>query len=302
MNDLDERIFAALRAQADTVREADLPELDLRRRHPVRWIAPLLAAAAVLIVVVTIAVAGGPSDAGRSVPPIGPEPTNTAGPTEPQTELYCVFDDEGCPAGGTAQFVQLWPFASYEQAKQWETVDGPAGHSPWHTDVKATALFFVQNYLGFHDIDTVTSLSIDDWPYARVGVGYVQGGAEHTAAVVQLVRYSPERGDTAAGWEVVGASSDGFWLDTPSDGNLVSSPMTVLGRITGVDDNITLAVRTLGGSYHRADPVPAGGRRSPWSATVTFTERGHMTVVASTGGHTKQHERFAVVGVVSAGS
>lgn len=297
MNDVDELLRSALRARADEVQDRDLRPLVLRRHRPAwRWAGPALAAAAVLIVVVTVALVRSPATH-RSVTPAGPQPTATDSRTVPGQEVYCVFDDEGCPGSNTPQFIQLWPFASYTEAHRWETVDGPAGHSPWHSDAAATALFFVQNYLGFHDITKVTNISIDDWPYARVAVGY----GTHTAATIELVRYSPERGNVQAGWEVVGATSTDFWLDTPKTGNLVSSPMMVLGRITGVDESVSVAVRGPTGGEQHAAPVPAGGNHAPWSATVRFTVKGPLMVVASTGGHVTTHERFCVVGVVSAG-
>src|SRR3954447_26765268 len=107
MNDIDDRIRAALHAAVDKVHENDLrpaqpPRTSTRRRHSqIRWAAPLLAAAAVLVVAAAVALSGSPS-ATRSTPPIAPRPSvteapTTEAPTTPAPHLNCVFADEGCP-------------------------------------------------------------------------------------------------------------------------------------------------------------------------------------------------------------
>ena len=193
----------------------------------------------------------------------------------------------------------LWPFPNYAQARQWETVDGPAGHQPWHADASSTALSFVNGYLGFSDIDVVTSTSADT-NEAHIGVGYADpNGKKHTAAVLHLVRYSQTLGNTHAGWEVVGSDDTDFSLEQPAYGSQVSSPMTVGGHITGVDENIVVDVKDASGSVLTGTPagVPAGGQNSPWHASVSFDGSGVLTIVAFTGGHLQQHERFAIQGV-----
>lgn len=282
MNDLDDRIRAALHAAVDGLREQDLrpadPPLELdRARRPIRWVAPLLAAAAVVVAAaVTVAITSSPT-ASHTQQPVGPGPSPA-----PRPALA------GEP---------LWPFASLAEADHWKNVDAPAGHSPWHADAKATALFFVNGYLRFHDITEVTSVEVRG-ARADIGVGYdLPGGAPHTASVIHLVLF----GDDSGPWEVVGASVEGFSIDTPGDGDQVVFPMSVGGRITGADESITVAVRTLAGGVDKLDPVPAGGDDAPWSRTVPFGGRGVLTIVASTGGHLTAHERFAVVGAVSRG-
>ena len=111
------------------------------------------------------------------------------------------------------------------------------------------------------------------------------------------MRYETTTGDTAAGWEVVGSDDTTFSIEQPAYRSAVSSPMTVGGHITGVDENITVAVHTLAGTVDRVAAVPAGGTNSPWSVTVPFTGHGVLTVVAATGGHLIQHERFTIQGV-----
>jgi hypothetical protein len=182
----------------------------------------------------------------------------------------------------------LWPFATLAEADHWKNVEAPNGHSPWHNDAKATALFFVTGYLQFHDITKVTSVDVSG-AEADIGVGYdLPSGAEHTASVIHLLRF----GDDSGPWEVVRAIADGFALTTVAFGD--NPPTMVGGRITGVDESVSAAIRTLDGAFDQGGPVPAGGEDAEWSLNVPSTVRGTATVVAWTGGHLTAHERFAV--------
>ncbi|MDT4916020.1 MAG: hypothetical protein QOH89_720 [Pseudonocardiales bacterium] len=293
MNSVDDRIRAALHAAVDGLQEQDLRPADpptgfADRRRPVRWIAPLLAAAAVVVAAaVTVAITSSPSAHGP-----GPAGNPSSGRSAPSSGS--VTSTPAPPLGGDEP---LWPFATLGEADHWKNVDAANGHSPWHADAKATALFFAQNYLQFHDITKVTSTDIRG-ARADIGVGYdLPSGAPHTASVIHLVLF----GDDSGPWEVTGASAEGFSITQPAYGKRVSSPMTVAGRITGSDESITVAVRTIDGSVDTLDPLPAGGDNAPWSRTVAFSEHGVLTMVASTGGHLTAHERFAVVGVEADG-
>jgi hypothetical protein len=337
---IEDRLRAAFEAKAGRVTVAALdpgnqaPDSDGDAPHRVgslrraRWVAPLLSAAAVIgVAVATAAIVytpsahhvtpGGPTNSVPPTPSHTATPTGTAStstptsaPNSPSPEVSssgpggtCFFAEFNCrvPAGHL-WYEQLWPFENYAQARQWETVDGPAGHQPWHADASSTALSFVNGYLGFSDIDLVTSTNADI-NEAHIGVGYADpNGKKHTAAVLHLVRYSSTLGNTRAGWEVVGSDDTDFSLEQPAYGSQVSSPMTVGGHITGVDENIVLDVKDGSGSVLTGTPpgVPAGGQNSAWHATVSFHGSGVLTIVAFTGGHLQQHERFAVQGVHTA--
>jgi hypothetical protein len=131
-----------------------------------------------------------------------------------------------------------------------------------------------------------------------VGFRSEEGSRLLTAAVIHLVRYGTD-GD--APWEVVGTDDTTLTLTTPAYGGRVSSPMRVGGRITGVDESIRVQVRRPGAGRPLGESccVPAGGSDRQWSATVAFRAAPGqtMTVVASTGGHVAEVERFAVTGV-----
>jgi len=105
-----------------------------------------------------------------------------------------------------------------------------------------------------------------------------------------------------SGWEVVGTDDTTFSLERPAYGTAVSTPLIAGGHITGVDENIRVWIRS--GDEPAPAPatvlatVPAGGDRAPWSTVpMSFAQTGVLTVVASTGGHLQQVERFAVMGV-----
>jgi hypothetical protein len=269
----------------------------------------LTAAAVAAAIVTTFALTSSPSASPKQQQPGGggptPIPSNQVSASEsasvgaspsPQGGSTVAAPPPAVPGGGEP----LWPFADTAQAAQWEFVDGPNGHSPWHADAKATALSFAIGYLQFDDITDVTSSAIGPMQ-ADIGVGYntPTAGGMHTASVIHLVRY----GDANAPWEVVGAAATDLSITQPTDGDQVTSPMPVAGRITGVDESIAVAVRTIDGSVDKIDPIPAGGDNAPWSVTVPFTAPpigpAVLTIVASTGGHLTAHERFVVVGAVT---
>lgn len=310
MNNLDERISAALHAAVDGLGEQDLrpaapPVEEGRRRQTIRWVAPLLTAAAVAAAITTtFALTSSPTASHNQQRPgaVSPSPV----PTAPVSGTLSIATSAAptvsvpppaLPAGDEP----LWPFANAGEAAQWENVDGPNGHSPWHAGAKATALFFATGYLQFNDITEVTASDVRTMQ-ADVSVGYdMPSGDKHTASEIHLVRY----GDENAPWEVVGATATGFSITDPASGTegSLAGPVHVAGRITGVDENVTAAVRSIDGAVNGSDPIPAGGDNASWVTIVPDSDLQHgvLSIIAWTGGHLTAHERFAVVGVVNAG-
>lgn len=206
------------------------------------------------------------------------------------------------PSGSlvAGRYQPLWPFSDDEQVRDWQASYREGGHQPWHLDPERTALAFTQGYLGFTGIDRTVSRTVTG-VHARVAVGMRgEGGARPAiAAVVHLARFGTGKD---APWEVVGTDDSTFSLTSPRYGGLVSSPVRAGGRITGVDESIRVQVRRIGDGAPLGERccVSAGGDGSPWSAApVTFhAEPGQtLTIVASTGGHVAEVERFAVTGV-----
>jgi Immunoglobulin-like domain of bacterial spore germination len=201
-------------------------------------------------------------------------------------------------AGAEFRYPPLWPFSSQAEVDAWRQQHEAQGSQPWHLDAEATALAFTTGYLGFGEIDQVVARDVRDRE-AWVSVGYDPGsGGLSTAAVVHLVRFGP--GDDAP-WEVVGTRDTDLTLDTPAYGSGVSTPVTVGGRITGVDESLRVQVRQASSETPIGEEccLPAGGDDTPWRATVSFSGATSpaLTIVVSTGGHVQGVERFAITAV-----
>jgi hypothetical protein len=201
------------------------------------------------------------------------------------------------PSAGLGPHLPLFPFSNIRQVASWQDSYRSGGHQPWHLDPAQSALAFAA-WLGFVQIDTVIATHADATG-AHVSIGFHTGGpgnATSTSAVVHLVRWG-----TGADipWEVVGTDDTTFTLNAPAYGTSVTSPITVGGRISGVDENIKVQVRTSSAVAGSFCCVPAGGTSSPWSATVSVsaTTGTVLTIAAQTGGHVAAVERFTVTGV-----
>ncbi len=68
----------------------------------------------------------------------------------------------------------LWPFRTYAEAEDWRAA-AAEGHQPWHADAEETAALFTTSFLGFTEIDEITSTDVraDE---AWIGVGYRERG------------------------------------------------------------------------------------------------------------------------------
>ncbi|HEX9546509.1 MAG TPA: hypothetical protein VF942_04180 [Acidimicrobiales bacterium] len=201
---------------------------------------------------------------------------------------------------GIAPYQPLWPFRTLAEAQAWEASNRSGGHQPWHLDAGQTSLSFTSGYLGYSEINTVIAQKVDG-KGAHVSVGFLNpNGQPSTAAVIHLVRFGT---DPDAPWEVVGTDdTPAFALTAPPYGSSASSPLTVGGTITGVDENIVVQVLGLSasGPLGTSAGVPAGGTVTPWRTTVSFSTASDpvLTVAAATGGHLQRIERFTVTAVV----
>ncbi|HVD89175.1 MAG TPA: hypothetical protein VNB91_09810 [Jatrophihabitantaceae bacterium] len=338
--DIEDRLRAAYAARADTVTESslrvaeppsdeiqpigDVIDISTARR---RWITPALAAAAVAALAIGTSIAltvrsdhhhappaVTPSTIAPTLPspvpspsvphqspttgaPTSPAPTSPAPTASATTSATLPAPPAPAPAYEFG-YQPLWPFANLASARAWQAAHRSTGVQPWHADPSQTALSFTQGYLGLTEINLVTSTRVTS-EGAYVGVGYRDpNGAAHTSAVLFLVRFGP---DADSPWEVVGSDDTTFSLEQPAYGSQVQSPMLVGGHITGVDENIRVAVRSLGSS----SPVggsccqPAGGNGTAWAMSVPFSAPAGtvLTIVATTGGHLQTVERFAIMGV-----
>jgi hypothetical protein len=318
LDTLDDQIRNALRARANLLTEADLSPSAAPRSDELvtegsagprwRWGMPVLVAAAVaaLAIGTTVVVRSVSADhvgpAGSTGAAPATTPANTIGtPESPPapSRTVPVIPPSGsvgsvpAPPAYSFGYQPLWPFATLADAEAWRT--GAGGSQPWHEAANQTALSFTRGYLGFTEVDRVTSV-VAQPREAHIGVGYLDpNGKPRTAAVLHLLRFGSS---ARSPWEVVGSDDTTFSLELPAYGSAVRSPMTIGGHITGVDENIHVWVRSLS----TAAPVgercclPAGGENSPWQQAIPFTGSGVLTIVASTGGHLQQVERFAIQG------
>ncbi|MBF8187038.1 hypothetical protein ITP53_15090 [Nonomuraea sp. K274] len=225
-----------------------------------------------------------------------------AGPTTAPPPSSATPDPAATPGSREAlvagRYQPLWPFATQAEAAAWQRAHRENGDDAWHLDPGRTALAFTRDHLGFTEIDRAVK-TVRDGRHARVHVGFHGQEGTLVAAVVHLVRYGA---GTDAPWEVVGTDDTSFSLTKPGYGKAVAgSPLTVGGRLSGVDENIKIQVRRPGAAAPLGERccVPGGGEDSPWSAEVTFAAPADttLTIVASTGGHVADVERFTVTGV-----
>jgi hypothetical protein len=195
-------------------------------------------------------------------------------------------------------YLPLYPFSDSSQVVQWQEVYRAQGSQPWHMSAEDTALSFAQS-LGYAEIDRVTSAVIrgDD---AEVGVGWVAPEETPNPITVGIVHLKRFGTGPDAPWEVVGTKDKTLTLTTPKYRSTVTSPVTVGGRITGVDESMVVTVHDRQrGIIARSGPVHGGGQDHPWSTRISFTgSPGQVLVIAVyTGGHLREVEQFAVTGV-----
>ncbi len=274
-----------------------------RRRPTGRWVA-VAAAVAVAVTAGGVLIAVG---ADRSAPTTGADPTVTVpapgpagsgGPVAAAPEGTVGSRVPDSPPAATTQW--LWPFADPAGVADWQRAYRQGGQSavaPRRRDDSARLRRLPR--LRRHRPGRAVHSGRSD---AYVAIGFaLPDGSLHTAADVHLVRLGT---GVDAPWEVVGTRDTTLTLDRPGYGSTVASPMTVGGRITGVDEQVVVTLHAQSGDL-QATPaaVPAGGVRTPWSVPVRFSSGpGHtVTVAAATGGHIAAVERFAVTGVRTGG-
>lgn len=209
-----------------------------RRKWTIVAVAVTVVLAIVAGVVTAIIVRSGDDD-GRSGPTASPTPSASSSPSSsPSPSPTATATPDGTatpsvpPITPRFAFQPLWPFAGPADAAVWQQRYRSGGHQPWHLDPALTALSFTQGYLGYRDVDQVVSIRIlgtEAW----IGVGNSpQPGPTSTAALLHLARIGS---GSDAPWEVVGTRDTTLSLTTPTYGAKVRSPVTVGGRVTGVD-------------------------------------------------------------------
>ncbi|TDO29648.1 hypothetical protein EV643_14612 [Kribbella sp. VKM Ac-2527] len=293
------------------------PEREGGRTRPVR--AAMIIAAAVAVTLLSglltalgvLYLGGDPAPSGQgavplpatSTTPTAPPATATRSPTPTKTPTRpsptkAPPPVSPSPTSTPFAYQPLWPFASVADAAAWQQAYRTNGQQPWHLDADQTALSFTTGFLGFTEIDRVVSRSVNGND-ARISVGYQSTeGPASVSAVLHLVRIG--QGQDAP-WEVVGTADTTLTLERPRYAAAATSPITVGGRISGVDESIRIDVRQPSSEQPLGSSccVPGGGDRQPWSTQVTYRGASDpaLTIVASTGGHVQTVERFAITAI-----
>ena len=324
---IDEHV-AEISTPPDRWTEIEATAAAARRRTVTRRraFASLALAAAIIVGVATVAVVHGmstnkvvvkPSTRGNHAPTTAHHVSATTAPPPTAPTTLPPTPTTASPKGAVAPLTSIastptatlppriafpyqpmWPFRTEAEAIAWQSESGSGGHQPWHLDAGQTALNFTQGYLGFTDIDKVVNVRIDGTE-AHVTVGMQPNpGVTTTAAVIHEARFGA---GADAPWEVVGTEDTNFSLTQPAYGSTATSPMTVGGRITGVDENISVRVLqpSTTGPIGQACCVPAGNVDTPWTIDVSYSGATDpvLTVVAVTGGHIAGYERFTITAV-----
>lgn len=281
-------------AENDSGRRPDGRVADVRARWAIA-VACLAIIALAVAMVVLVNDSGGP--AGTSPVPTVTQPgaTVTVTPSPTQNTSRPTTTTPGHRSFG---YQPLWPFTSEAGAAAWQQAYRSGGKQPWHLDPAETALSFTTGFLRFDEINLVVSQSVRG-DEAFVSVGYrADRNPPSVAAVVHLARFGQ---GADAPWEVVGTRDSTLTLTQPRYGAVAASPLTVGGRITGVDEAIRVDVRqaSTGDRLGTFCCVAAGGERQPWSTRVTFAGATDpaVVIIASTGGHYQGVEAFAVTAV-----
>lgn len=198
----------------------------------------------------------------------GDQPSTTSAPS-PSTPTASLYDG---PA--------VWPFTSAAQATAW----APGGSYPWAESKREVVKHFLLDHL------KLTTLQ------AEFGLVEVAGATTCTGCEV-LQLETTENGevaevtvaafDTAAGnkvFTVVGVTGGDLTVTRPGAGAALTSPTSVSGRITGVDEHVLLRLVTTPGSQIAQGGAPAGSA-VPWQGTLSWTDTSWSTaaIVGTTG-------------------
>jgi hypothetical protein len=258
----EDRLAALLREESETVVPAGdgLQRIQTRvaKRRRLRWLVfPSAAFVTAAAVAAFFALGGGTGSSTLVQTPgsHGPTPTATALPTVTGGGLDHAFEN---PA--------LWPFTSAQEIAAWQST------YPYADD--KTAL--VQHYLG--DVLRLTGFALSN-PCESCDVVDIRVGTAKVGSAA-LERFLLD------GHHVYTISSVGgtdLTVTRPTTGDAISNPTAVSGRITGVDEHVSLSLVTQAGATVGTGGAQAGSA-VPWSGQLSWSDTSwaHAGVVAKT--------------------
>jgi hypothetical protein len=260
----EERLRDLLRSEATTIVPggeglARIRARIERRRRLRTWLVPsavlATAGAAAAFFLLT------PDDRRTATLQPGQTPTATAteepSPAATTTMAPVPADDGGIPLDRPA----IWPFTTQAQASSW--VDDH-GSVPWAENGLEVGRHFVADYLGLKEVHVaqtcvscdvlhldVNGRSVGEITLGRIGAGFASGQGTHVYTVL-----------------AVGGTD--LTVTTPKAGAGITSPTSVTGRITGVDEHVQLRLLSTEGRELATGGAQAGSA-VPWSATLTWS-------------------------------
>ncbi|MCW2601398.1 MAG: hypothetical protein JWM02_3227 [Frankiales bacterium] len=152
----------------------------------------------------------------------------------------------------------VWPFTSHAQARAWT----PGGSYPWAQDSLEVTKHFVSDHLqltGLTAVQTCVSCEVVE----------LRTAAGRKAAEVALAHFTTARGNRV--FSVVSVDGGDLTVTHPAAGAAITSPTSVSGRITGVDENVLLRLVTPDGTKIAESGAPAGSA-VPWQGTLTWSD------------------------------
>lgn len=242
----------------------------IARRRTRRRIALSTAAAGVAAVLAgTLALTGGSGT--TSLEPIAtqsPTSSPTATPTPTASPIAADPDGSTTSQPGTPFF----PFTSDAQAAQWAAAPGDRA---WADDPVQVAQHLVDDLLDLEgvratrdsclcDDRAIVTLQAGDAAVGRVQLSHLGTGSRRPWVAMSLDAHATGQ----------------LSVTSPTAGSEVSSPLTVIGTVQGVDENVRVSLRTATGTLLDEQGAPAGSEK-PWSATLRWTADDWTTGVVT---------------------
>jgi hypothetical protein len=246
----EERLHAVLQAEAEDLVPAGAGldiirgRLDARRSRRIRLVpVAALAGVAAVVVAAVVTFSATRDDALNSqLGHNGPSAPATAAPARVTTS------GPGIP---------VWPFVDDAQAADWKA---DPSSQPWASDPVQVTQHLVDEFLKLPGKATTRIADSNGSAVVEVSAG------GRPVSQVHLVKVG------AAGigpWSVTHADSDNLSVTSPSDGDDISSPLTVTGRVPGVDESVHLQ---LLGDTRLAEGFAPAGHDLPWTHLLSWPD------------------------------
>lgn len=279
----DEKLREILRAEADVVEPSPAgwdritDGIAVRRRRRVWLRSSLAAATAVSLVAVVAVVATSDNDpdvrsgivATQPPPSDEPAPTATTSPGPPVS----ASQDDPLPI--------VWPLTTQREINFWRA--NPASR-PALRSAETAAKEFVLRYLALEDVRVELSDAaqggVSLWSVSRLIVPGDERSRVFIATVWVKAGSVEEDGPQAPYLVSHVESGDGvesLTITSPTNAWTVTSPVTVKGTVTGVDESVRVEVRAhnpagAAGYVELAKAFVPAGAEQPWETTLTFAE------------------------------